>query len=159
MYFIFPPRMGMVGAILFICCLTSVINGQSISDTFDTSEIPTNLGSFSSSCNGPLTKISITLPTGGPWNVTGVDVSYNMTAQAGGFKSHQRSYIRCQNTATSESTVAAGTGNTGGIQIYNRPGLTIANGYWPPSTTLNFEMRAWRTDISTGCNTTYNKVD
>ena len=158
MRFIFPSRVPIICVIL-ITYFSPAINGQSISDTFDTSEIPTNFGSFSSSCNGPLTKISITLPSGGPWNVTSVDVAYNMTAQSGGFKSHQRSYIRCQNTATSESTVAEGTGNTGGVQNYNRPGLTIANGFWPASTTLDFEMRAWRTDIGSGCNTTFNKVD
>lgn len=82
-----------------------------------------------------------------------------MTALGGGFKSHQRSYIRCQNTQTSEDSIYSGTGNTGGIQVYNRTGITIANGNYAGGTVLNFEMRAWRTSVGSGCNTTNNKVD
>ena len=135
------------------------LHGQSISGTYTTGDIPTNLGSYSGTCNGPLTKVSITLPAGGPWTVTGIDISYTMTAQAGGFKSHQRSYVRCQNTSTSEDTTYLGSGDTGGIQAYNRNGVTITNGSYPGSTILHFEMRAWRTTIGAGCNTTNNKVD
>ncbi len=82
-----------------------------------------------------------------------------MTAQAGGFKSHQRSYIRCQNTLTSESTIYMGSGDVGGIQTYNRTGVGIANGSYPGNTILHFEMRAWRMALGSGCNITYNKVD
>ncbi|HLF65294.1 MAG TPA: hypothetical protein VI603_16125 [Saprospiraceae bacterium] len=138
---------------------TTHLFSQSISDTFNTSDISTNLGSFSPTCNGPLTKLSITLPAGGPWTVTGIDISYSMTAQAGGFKSHQRSYIRFQNTVTSEDTTYLGSGDTGGTQTYNRTGVDIANGSYPGNTNLDFEMRAWRIAIGSGCNTTYNKVD
>ncbi len=134
--------------------------GQTVNGTYETSDIPTNLGSYSSSCNGPLTVISVTLPAGSSWTVTGIDIVYNMTAQgAGAFKSHQRSYIRCQNTATSEGTVYQGTGDTGGIQMYNRPGVDIANGPYAGGTILRFEMRAWRTLIGMGCSTANNKVD
>src|SRR5690349_13434711 len=153
----FAPILIAVSVIFFLAL--PEMSGQTISDTFDTADIPTNLGTYSSTCNGPVTKLSIPLPAGGPWTVTSIDVSYNMTAQAGGFKSHQRSNIRCQNTAIAESTVYQGVGNTGGVQSYNRTGVPIANGNYPGGTIINIEMRAWRTAIGSGCSTTYNKVD
>ena len=144
--------------VVFISML-STATGQTIADTFDSADIPTNLGSYSPTCNGPLTKLSITLPPGGAWNVTSIDIQYNMTALGGGFKSHQRSYIHCQNTQTSEDSIYQGTGNSGGIQVYNRTGITIANGNYAGGEVLFFEMRAWRTASGSGCSTANNKVD
>lgn len=43
--------------VVFISML-STATGQTVADTFDTADIPTNLGSYSPSCNGPLTKLS-----------------------------------------------------------------------------------------------------
>ncbi|MEO7925157.1 MAG: hypothetical protein ABIR93_00380, partial [Saprospiraceae bacterium] len=147
--------------LLPIICLLLTLPAQSqtVSGTYETADIPTNLGSYSSSCNGPLTVISIALPAGNSWTVTSIDIVYNMTAQGGGWKSHQRSYIRCQNTATSEGSVYQGTGDVGGIQMYNRPGVNIANGPYSGGTILKFEMRAWRTAIGSGCSPVNNKVD
>lgn len=144
--------------VIFLSLLLPV-HGQTVSGTYDISDIPTNLSSYSSLCNGPLTVISVTLPAGNSWTVTSIDIVYNMTAQGGGWKSHQRSYIRCQNTASSEGTVYQGTGDVGGIQMYNRPGVNIANGPYAGGAILKFEMRAWRTAIGAGCSTANNKVD
>jgi hypothetical protein len=144
---------------LLFALVPILLIGQSITVTYEDGEIPTSLGSFDPACNGPSSAINIELPPGGPWQVTGFDVSYNMTAQAGGFMSHQRSLIHFQNTNTSESSVAEGSGNSGGVQSYNRSNVTIANGLHAGSTVLVFEMRAWRTDIGSGCNTTNNRVD
>ena len=132
---------------------------QSMTLTFEDSDIPTSLNSFDPDCNGPLTTLQFSLPTGNPWEVTGVDIEYSMTAQGGGWKSHQRSQIFCQNSNMAESNVYEGTGNSGGIQPYSRNGVTIANGIYPANTTLIFEMRAWRTQQGSDCNVTYNKVN
>ena len=139
--------------------LTNTLLSQTVTDTFNTADISTNLGAYSPSCNGSQATFSITLPAGGPWTVTSVDISYTMTAQNGGFKSHQRSYIRCLNTFNSESSIYEGTGDIEGTQSYSRTGITIANGTYSGNTNLNFEMRAWRTEIGDGCNTTYNMID
>ncbi|HUR31778.1 MAG TPA: hypothetical protein VMZ69_10135, partial [Saprospiraceae bacterium] len=147
----------LVFVVVFISMLTTA-TGQTVADTFDTADIPTNLTNYSPACNGPLTTLSISLPSGGPWLVTSIDIGYSMTALGGGFKSHQRSNIRCQNTSISETTVYEGVGNTGGVQQYNRTS-TIANGNFPGGTPLIFEMRAWRTAIGSGCSTLNNRVD
>jgi hypothetical protein len=154
-------KTGLVNSFIIMVFMISVsiAKSQTIADTFDISDIPTNLGAYSQTCNGPLTRLSITLPAGGPWNVNSVSISYTMTAQGGGFKSHQRSYVRCQTTATSEPAVYEGSGNTGGVQVYNRTGVTIANGSYSAGTTLHFEMRAWRTAVGSGCGSANNRVD
>jgi hypothetical protein len=82
------PRMKIIFFSATIFWSTSVLRGQTISGTYSAADIPTNLGAYSPSCNGPLTKLSITLPSGGPWIITGIDIAYSMTAQGGGFKSH-----------------------------------------------------------------------
>ena len=146
--------------LLFLLLILSCnLLGQSVSATYGSGDISTNLESYSSTCNGPLTTLTVSLPAGGPYQVTGIDVSYNMTAQAGGFKSHQRSQIHFQFAGTTESTVFQGTGDTGGIQTYSRTNVDIANGAYLGGTSLIFEMWAWRTSQGSGCNTTYNKVD
>jgi len=145
--------------ILLATLFPMILTGQSISATYSTGDIPTSLGSYDPSCNGPLTTISITLPTGGPWIVTGIDISYNITAGGLGLMSHQRSQIHCQNSNTTEASVYQGTGNTGGTQAYDRTGVDIAAGTYEGNTTLVFEMRAWRTSIGFICSTAQNKVD
>lgn len=144
---------------IILVCAPALLNGQSISETYGFADIPTELNSYNASCNGPGTSMTITLPPGGLVQVTGINISYNMTAQGGGFKSHQRSQVHCQTTNTTESTVFEGTGNTGGIQPYSRNGVTIANGIFPGGTSMIFEMHAWRTAQGSGCNTSFNKVD
>src|SRR5688500_12859457 len=136
----------------------SIAYSQSVSATYTNGDIPTFLGTYSSTCNGPMTKLSVPLPSGGPWSVTGIDIAYNMTAQSNGNIVEQRSYVRCQNTSTSEGAVYQANGGQG-TYMYNRLNVNIASGSYPGGSILNFEMRAWRTALGSGCNTTYNKVD
>lgn len=132
---------------------------STISGTYSSGDIPTNYGSYSSTCNGPATVLNITLPaSGGPWIVTAVDVTYDMLAQSSAWKSEQRSKIFCQNTSTGESNFISGSGSSGGTQYYSRTGLNIANGSFVNGTVLTFEMQAYRTWGGSGCNTTYNKI-
>ena len=145
--------------LLCLFILPSLINGQSVTATYGNGDISTNLEVFSPACNGPVTTLTVMLPPGGPYQVTGIDISYNMTAQGGGFKSHQRSQIHFPFSGTTESTVYEGTGDTGGIQSYSRTNVPIANGPYTGGTNLIFEMRAWRTSQGGGCTPVFNKVN
>lgn len=126
--------------------------------TYVAGNIPTNFGEYSSSCNGPLTTLSVTLPPGGPYEVTGLDVSYTMRALNNAWRSEQYSQIYCQNTATEEGQYYSNSQGTSGNQNYNREGVNIANGIYPGGTVLTFEMRAIRSWGGSGCNTSYNYV-
>lgn len=140
--------------------LSLSLNAQSVDGTYSVNDIPTNNSSYSAACNGPSTPLSISLPSGGPWEITSVDVVYDMTAANGAWKSEQRSKIFCQNTSIGESGYSSGSGTSVGTQGYNRTGLTIANGIYPGSSILIFEMQAYRTWAGGGtCNTTYNRID
>lgn len=98
--------------------------------------------------------LSVTVPAG--YQIASVATTYNMTAQGGGWKSEQRSYLYCTTTSTGETTLTAGTGGTAGTQSYSRTGLTLANG---AQGTVNFELRSFRTYGGTGCSTEFNKID
>lgn len=135
----------------------------SVSATYTTGDIPTNFGSYDPTCNGPVTTLSVTLPsTEGSYEIVGVDISYDMISDAMGYTDDQRSQIYCQTTSTLESTVALGdvTGAVG-TTSYSRTDVGIANGDYNPGDVIDFEMRAWRTwgGGATDCNTFYNKVD
>ncbi len=134
--------------------------GATVSGTYTAGDIPTNNSSYSSTCNGPVTTLTINLPAGGPYIVSGVDVSYDMTAAGGAWMSEQQSQIYCQNTATDEGGYSSGSGLSGGTYSYSRTGLTLANNTYAGGTALVFEMRAYRTwTAAAGCNTGENKVD
>lgn len=152
-------NLGLYLAPIFLFWNSILLHSQSISNTFSMGDIWTSFGSYQPNCDGPEGDLSITLPQGGPWSVTGVDITYNMTAQNGGWKSHQRSNIRFQNTATVEDSIYQGVGDIGGVQIYNRTGISIANGNYSGNTILNFEMRAWRTSGNFNCSPSENPVD
>ncbi|MBK9105580.1 MAG: hypothetical protein IPL92_13695 [Saprospiraceae bacterium] len=66
--------------ILLATLFPVILNGQSISAAYSSGDIPTSFSVFDPSCNGPVTTIQITLPPGGPWQVSGIDIAYNMTA-------------------------------------------------------------------------------
>ncbi|MBT0609210.1 GEVED domain-containing protein, partial [Aequorivita echinoideorum] len=138
------------------------LKAQTITQTYNAGDIPTSYTYYSATCNGPLSTLALQLPAGGPWEVTGFDVFYSMTAANGAWMSEQRSLIHFQNNGQQE-TVKSGTGTTAGTFNYNRTGLLFANGFYPGGTNLNFEMRSWRTYGNTspnnGCGTYYNKVN
>jgi len=73
--------------------------------------------------------------------------------------SEQRSELRCVSSGgTNEGILSEGSGDVAGTYIYNRTGLTIANGV-SAGGNINFELHAGRTYGGSACNTTYNKVD
>ena len=147
-----------------VIVLLAVSNAQaqgSVSATYTAGNIPTSEAVFDSTCNGNNIILSVTLPAGESYPVTGVNISYNMTALAGGQMAHQRSQVKCVTTNNTEAAVYSGVGTTGGTFNYSRTGVTIANGTYAGGTQLNFEMHAWRvTGAPSGpCNTVANRVD
>ena len=130
----------------------------SISETYSTGDIQTDLNfqtlPGSSSCPGSLT---VSIPLGAV--ILGVDVSYNMTARNNGWKSEQRSQLKCVSPGgLSEPELYSGSGNSTGTLSYNRNGLNIANGV-EGGGDIHFQLHAGRTFGGSGCNTVYNKVD
>src|SRR5690554_1378354 len=135
---------------------------QTISETYSLGDIPTSHMAYDGACNGPGTTLTIELPAGGPWEVTGFDVEYDMTAQNGAWMAEQRSLIHFQNNNVEESAPTLGVGSAVGTYSYSRPGLDLANGYYSGGDDLIFEMRTWRTWSTfgeEGCTTHNNKVD
>ena len=130
----------------------------SISETYSNGDIQTDLNfqtlPGSSSCPGSLT---VSIPLGAV--ILGVDVSYNMTARNNGWKSEQRSQLKCVSPGgLSEPELYSGSGNSTGTLSYNRNGLNIANGV-EGGGDIHFQLHAGRTFGGSGCNTVYNKVD
>lgn len=134
--------------------MVSFTPGQ-ISATYTTGDIPTLFGTptvtTANSCPGLLT---VNVPAG--YQVASVATSYTMTTASNGWMSEQRSILRCNTTGISENAISSGVGGTGGTMVYNRNGLTIANG---ATGAVQFELRAWRTYGGSDCNTTWNRVD
>lgn len=137
--------------LLCLFCTFSLV-AQSVSETYNSGNIPTQGDSSPGSCVSTLT---VPVPVGA--TVTTVDVVYNFEAVGDGYKSDQRSQIYCQQTTTDEGGYHNGTGDIIGTQPYNRTGLTIANGHISTGS-LTFEMRAYRTYGGSGCNETYNFI-
>lgn len=110
-------------------------------------------------------RLTVTVPDNAV--IFGVDVAYAMTAANMGWMSEQRSWLRCVSPGgVDEPDMAMGHGNSGGTFVYERTGLTIANGVVGGE--LEFELHAGRTwgygfqnegDCDLICNTYYNKVD
>ena len=141
--------------------LSITLPPQYVSATYTNGDIQTD-GNFTSlpgesQCPGSLT---VSIPEGAV--ITGVDVSYQITARNWGWKSDQRSYLQCISSGgTSETSLAVGSGNSGGTQSYNRTGLNIANGVTGGGDIV-FRLHAGRTWSSSGyggCSTYNNKVD
>jgi GEVED domain/Secretion system C-terminal sorting domain len=148
--------------ILFLLLSNAYVFGiaqGTLTATYTIADIPTNYNTYSNTCNGAATTLSITLPTGNNCTVTNVAISYTMQSLGAANKSEQRSQISFQNTNTTEATEAAGTGSGIGTVNYSR-NATIANGVYLGGTALIFEMQAKRTVQNTaGCNTSSIKVN
>jgi hypothetical protein len=149
----------------FLFVVSNIVYGQSVSATYNAEDIPTNLNSFDSNCGSPTPGLILTvpLPAGGPWEVTGIDVEYDMTAvtNSNAYMSEQFSRIQFQNNGISENTYTQGIGGSEGTYDYSRTDLQIANGIYPGATDLNFQMQAYRTwgTSTPNCETLHNKVD
>lgn len=127
--------------------------------TYVAGDIPTSFVLYDSSCNGPVSTLSVILPdTGSTYSVTNVHVSYNMTAIHPNYMSDQRSKIKFQN-ANEEEDEVSGVGDAAGTYYYGRD-LSLANGTYPGGTELVFQLWANRLyEGIPGCNTLNNKVD
>lgn len=88
-------------------------------------EIPTSYDAYDASCTGSSTAFSFSLPAGDNYTVTGIDISYSMTALSTGFKDEQRSQVHCQNTNMTEGVVS-GVGASTGTYSYTRNAVKIA---------------------------------
>lgn len=95
-------------------------------------------------------------------SITSVDVEYTITAANQGYKSEQRSQLRCiSEGGEAEDAIINGVGNSGGTMVYSRKGLTIANGV-SEGGDIEFELhagRTWSTSGYNGCSTYNNKVN
>ncbi|MDG1333649.1 MAG: T9SS type A sorting domain-containing protein [Crocinitomicaceae bacterium] len=137
--------------------LTSVAAfAQTSTSTYSVGNIPANMTSYSATCNGPITPLVVTIPAGA--TVTGIDITYSITAASGAWMSEQRSQIHCQETGLTEGVISGSGGTSAGTEVYNRAGVNIANGV-SATGILTFEMRAWRTWGGSGCNTTYQTIN
>lgn len=106
--------------------------------------------SSNTACPGVMT---VNVPAG--YQIASVATSYSMQTAADGFMSEQRSILVCNTTGLKEAAITSGAGDTSGTYQYNRSNLTIANG---ATGAVEFELRAWRTYGTTGCNGIYNRV-
>lgn len=156
---------------IFLCGTTFLVAQGSISATYSLGDIPTSYSfeaiadfdDYDSSCTGSSTTLSITLPAGEAYQVTGIDIAYTMTPMGSGLEFDQQSYIYCQNSFTHESEIYSSILADGIPVNYTRNNVDIANGLYPGESVLTFEMRAWRTfgDDPGGnnCNTDYQQID
>ncbi len=151
-------RKSLLPIIIFsLLFIWSGIQAQTVTNFYSSGHIPTSFEMFDPSCNGPGTTIPIQLPPGGPWEVTGIDIQYNMTPATILGSLYQRSRIYCQNTDQQEPVIIGPA--VIGTAVYDRSNVNIANGVYAGGTNLIFEMRAWRILEGSGCSILHNRVD
>ncbi len=150
-------------ALVSFLSLTTLHSQQTITNTWTSGDLPMDYAStisayvYNAACTEELT---LTLPTGDFYRVTGVDITYDIEAVGNGYKSEQRSRILFSNNDVSESWTN-GSGYESGTYHYNRTNVSIANGVYPGGTDLIFELQAFRTYSSTSgdyCNMTDQKI-
>lgn len=151
---------GLFIAFLFIYSFYSSNTEYSLSETYNSGDIPTSYLKYDSTCNAHST-LEIALPDGdSTFHVSGVDISYTMTALGNGKKSEQKSQVFCYNTNKPEPEVYSGIDSSAGKMEYLRKKVDIANGSYPGGTRLKFSMHAWRTfEGVPGCNASTNRID
>jgi len=120
-----------------------VFGQNSMTKSYNGSDIPMIGSGFNPTCNGPSTTIKFTLPPGESINVTGFDVNYNIQSVGSNSAFAQRSAIHCQNTQVTENYYTGGPGASGTLFNYNRTNVDIANGTYAGGEEITFEMRAW----------------
>lgn len=134
----------------------SAIGQNSLVLTYNLGDIESDrdftiLGDFSE-CPGVLT---VDIPAG--FLVTGMDVSYDITAQGGAWMSEQRSWLYSPDLGAGEPEVYSGVGSTPGTFSYSRTDISFANF---ATGTFDVELHVGRTwpFTPTDCNTTYQFV-
>lgn len=148
--------------LLFILLTYTASAQNSITAIYSLGDIPTSSFAFDSTCNGNNIVLQLSLPAGETYAVTGIDISYSMTALGSGKMEDQRSQVKCANTNITEPTSNNGRGTTTGTFVYNRTNISIANGTYAGGTVISFEMHAWRATSNVnnlGCNTIENRVN
>ncbi len=125
------PRI-LLAVVLATAMLGSSLNAQTVSGTYTSGHIPTSYPDYDPTCTGPVTTLSIALPsTVGTYEITEIDIIYDMTATSltGGATEDQRSQLYCQNTSMAELFTEGPSGG-GGTVTYTRS-ADIANGKTP----------------------------
>ena len=106
--------------------------------------IPLGFEQWDSTCNGPNTTISITLPAGELIRVDSISTTYDIYTYAPNAPNAQQSQLFCENTGIVESVYGNLIEEPGEDGNYQRTGIPIANGTYFGGTTLTFQIRAWR---------------
>jgi hypothetical protein len=145
-------------AIIIITALViaATLSGQnSMTITYSDGDLPTDRQTNwvgPSTCPGTMTA---QIPEG--HMITGIDLTYAITALNWGWMSDQRSKLISPTLDAGENNYFSGSGSGGGTVHYNRTGLSFANF---ATGEIVFELHAGRTfGSSWGCNTNDQKVD
>ncbi len=144
-------------------CSSSCIIEPIMVQTYLIGDIPTSYNDYDQSCNGASTEMFVDIPFGYIFNITSVRIKYNMTAQAGAWKSEQRSTFQFISpdplVGFIQTDTISGAGDAIGTHMYNNT-YTELNGSYNPGDRIIFELQAWRTwEGTAGCNTAHNKID
>ncbi|MGB0176423.1 MAG: fibronectin type III domain-containing protein, partial [Owenweeksia sp.] len=141
----------------------SFAQGQSVatSATYTAGIIDTEFSSLAnkntSNNSGCMGTLNVPVPSGR--YVTSVDVTYQGEAVGTGWISEQFSYLECASTGNKESAVSSGGAINGpGVFIYNRAGLSIANGPVQAGG-IDFNLHAFRTFATNpSCSNQANRI-
>lgn len=148
--------------LIFFTSVTSLLSQQTQTNTWSSGDLPMDYFNVLSTytpddaCTEVLT---LTLPATGFYEVTGIDIAYDIEAVGNAWKSEQRSRIVFTNNDAAENW-ASGSGYGPGVQTYSRTNASIANGVYQGGTPLTFELQAYRTYSSSGiqCNMMEQKI-
>lgn len=143
-------------SIVVFLFVNGILIAQSSSATYTAGNIPLNYSVYSATCNGAATPLSVNIPAGSI--VTSISVSYSILAANGAWISEQQSQLSCVQTGNTEAVFTGAGGNVSGNQVYNRAGVTIANGT-SATGVLTFQLRGWRTWGGGGCESTYQVIN
>lgn len=160
---------------IFIISLFLVIPNMilsQVSTTFSDGDQPVGDGGYDGICSAAST-VTVTLPSGGPYYITSVDVTYDITTVSGGggWTSEQRSYLHSPTLNQGETTtgfdctstgdVDCGGGGTEGTTItYQRNVSDFNSGPHVGGMGIDFELRTWRTWPGVaGCNANVQQLN
>src|SRR5690606_9542507 len=101
----------------------------------------------------PPAVITIDVPVG--YQISNINVQYDMTAWGGAWMSEQRSALYSPTINAGEATISTGAGTGAGTFSYDR-NTSFANG---ATGSVDFVLKAWRTWGGSDCGTTYNYVN
>ncbi len=101
--------------------------------------------------------LTVSIPSGS--TITGVDVSYTVSAVNGAWLSENKTYLECTSTGgAKESSVSTGGGSAGGSAVLSRTGINIANSVTGGGN-IDFRLHHFRTWGGSGCNISYNYIN